>query len=115
MDSKDKFYEIILDFYKNAVGDKIPNDILKLLCRQLSENFYDEYTRFRAQYPKSIKRYSSFQTKDLNHPLTFELVIKFFKDKFGIDYKKYSCLLLNMTDSELADFEKNRQEFYNMF
>ena len=70
---------------------------------------------FRAQYPKSIKRYSTFQLKDLDHPQTFEMVINFFKEKLGSDYQKYSRLLLNMTETELKSFEKSRQDFYNMF
>ncbi|NEU06838.1 hypothetical protein GZH53_00800 [Flavihumibacter sp. R14] len=115
MDSKDQFHLVIRDYYKDITGDNIPHTLLDQLCQQLSEHFYDQYSRFRDQYPKSVKRYSGFQIKDLDHPFTFELIVKFLKDKLGRDYKEFACLLLNMTEIELADFEKNRRDFYNMF
>jgi hypothetical protein len=114
-DSKDQFYLVIRDYYKDITGDNIPDLLLGQVCRQLSDHFYDQYARFRKQHPKSVKRYSSFHLKDLDHPFTFELIVKFLKDKLGCDYKEFACLLLKMTEIELVDFERNRQDFYNMF
>ena len=115
MDSKDQFYLEIREHYKNVARNNIPESLLDQVCTQLSDYFYDRYYRSREHNPKSVKRFSSFQTKDLDHPFTFELIVNFFKDKLGPNYKTYACLLSNVTEIELADFEKNRQDFHNMF
>lgn len=115
MDSKQDFLNGIFEYYSKISNNNIADNILYDLADQVSIYYHDQYVRFRNQYPKSVKRYSTFQLKDLDHPQTFEIVIKFFKNKFGLEYQKYSCLLLNMTETQLNDFEKNRQDFYNMF
>lgn len=115
MDSKNQFYQTIYNYYKEIVVGNIPDQILTEICNELCDHFYNEYSRFKKQYPKSIKRYSTFLLKDLDHPNTFELIINFFKNKYGAKYKEFSCLMLKMTETELLDFEKNRRDFHNMF
>ena len=115
MDSQEKFAKVISDHYRNIAEDNISLPLLDKLCNSLAEYYHEQYSRFRRQYPKSIGRYSTFQIKDLDHPQAFELVIRCLKEECGADYKEYSCLLLKMTVTELIAFEKNREEFWNMF
>ena len=94
---------------------KIPVELLKEVCNSIADYYYAQYERFTIQYPKSIKRYSTFKVKDLEHPTSYEIIIKFFKQKFGSKYTDYTKILLGMNDDELKLFEKNREDFYNMF
>jgi hypothetical protein len=115
MDSKENFYQVILAYYDKIAKGLVPEELLSGLAKSIADFYYDQYYRFKNQYPKSIKRYSSFQTKDLDHPTTFELVIKYFKERLGANYAEFSGLLLCMTDDELKAFEKNREDFYKIF
>lgn len=115
MDSKQEFFEVIHSYYFNVAEGKIPAELLKDLCDRITEYYYEQYTRFRKQHPKSVKRYSSFQAKDLNHPYTFEIVIQYLKEKTGANYKEYAGVLLKRTWAEVTELEKKREEFYNMF
>jgi hypothetical protein len=115
MQSRQNFHNIIFEHYSAATKKKVADALLHQLADAVSSYHYEQYLQFRKQYPKSIKRYSTFQLKDLDHPQTFDVVINLLKNKFGPDYKEYACLILNMTESELIAFEKNRENFYNMF
>src|SRR5688500_150116 len=101
MDSRDNFKQTIFSHYKTISADQIPFRLLNNLCDIITDYYYDQYTRFREQYPKSIKRYSTFHLKDIDHPQTNKIVIDFFKKELETKYKDYSKLLLNMTDKEL--------------
>ena len=114
MDSKQDFFEIIYNHYAKIVGDKISAQILHDLSECVAEYYYKQYGKFKNQYPKSAKRYSSFQIKDLDHPQTFELIINLLKEKMGSDYSKYTTLLLNISATELSQFEKTRKDYHNM-
>jgi len=115
MDSKKDFFEVIHDYYSKIVDSKFPHKLLEEMCDKITNYYYEQYTRFRAQYPKSVKRYSTFQIKDLDHPHTFEKVINYFKEKTGKNYPDYATKVLEMTIEELKEFEKSRKDFYNMF
>lgn len=106
MDSRVSFKETILGYYKNLAVDAVPLTLLDPLCNKIADYYYDQYFRFRKQYPKSIKRYSTFQLKDIDLPQTKKIVVDFFKSELKSEYKNYSKLLLRMTDKELADFEQ---------
>jgi hypothetical protein len=106
MDSRESFKQTIFTHYKNISTDQIPFTLLDSLCDKITNFYYNQYTRFRIQYPKSIKRYSTFQLKDIDHPQTQKIVIDFFKNELKSKYRDYSKLLLGMTDKELDDLEK---------
>jgi len=115
MDSKQQFLDTIKKEYLDLTQDQVPLELVNTVSEGITEYYYDQYQRFRKQYPKSIKRYSSFQTKDLDHPTTHETIIKILKDKVGNDYEKYAILLLNMTLDELKEFEKIERNFIKCF
>lgn len=115
MDSKQKFLEIIRKEYFALTLGKVEEDLIDAVSTGVTDYYYEQYQRFRKQYPKSIKRYSSFDLKDLDHPHTHELIINIVKDKLGAEYEKSATCFLDMTLDELKGFEKNREEFYKMF
>ncbi|WP_139171773.1 hypothetical protein [Flavobacterium noncentrifugens] len=115
MDSKEQFFKIISTYYSNITGDKIPKAFLTGMCVQITDYYYDQYTRSYMHNPKSKKRYSTFDLKDIDHPYTFEIAIKYFKKTDPNQYLHYAALALDMTESDIKDFEKSREDFYNMF
>jgi hypothetical protein len=115
MDTRQQFLEVIQNEYSKIVGNNMPNDLLKVVSEAITDYYYDQYQRFSKQYPKSIKRYSSFQTKDLDHPNAFELIIKTLKKAVGPEYEIYAMLMLKMSKDELTDFERRMRDFHNMF
>lgn len=115
MDSKQQFFSAIHNFYANIVGDQLTEELLNGLCNTIADYYYEQYTRFGNQHPKSIKRYSTFHVKDLDHPYTNELVIKYLKKNTGSNYSIFARMVLGMSDDELTQFEKNREDFYNMW
>jgi hypothetical protein len=68
-----------------------------------------------SSIPSRLNDTRLFQIKGLNHPTTFEIIIKVLREKVGKDYDKFAPLFLNMTLDELRQFKKNREEFYQMF
>ncbi len=115
MDSRQQFFATIYNYYISITGNQIPEELLNGLCHTVTEFYYEQYSRFGKKYPKSIKRYSSFQLNDLNHPYTKELVIKYLKEKTHGNYADYAVIALEMTIDELKKFEKNREDFWRMF
>lgn len=115
MDSPEQFYQIIHSHYKNIVADEFPKPLLDGVTKKLALEFHEQYSRFKKQHPKSTKRYSSFQTKDLDHPQTLESIIEFLKTNVNTEYIIYAGELLKMNEAEIIEFEKNRKDFYNMF
>jgi len=115
IDSKEQFLDIIRKAYNHLTQGQVPSSLVHEVSIGITEHYYDQYKRFRKQYPKSAKRYSSFQTKDLDHPNTYDIIIKLLKERVGNEYDKYATLFLNKTMDELKAFEKNRENFYKMF
>ena len=115
METKAEFHKTICNYYTEISKGKVPKEMLDDVASRIADYYYDQYTSFSIKYPKSIKRYSHYQIKDLEHPDTFEIIIAYFKELLGNDYRSYSLVLLQMTEDELTDFEKNREGFYNMF
>ncbi|WP_196894721.1 hypothetical protein [Aureivirga marina] len=110
-----QFLDIIEEEYSNLSQTQISKDLINAVSKRVADYYYNQYQTFKKQYPKSQKRYSTFQIKDLDHPYTYEIIIKVLKEKVGTDYEKYATIFLQMTLNELKKFEKSREEFYDMF
>jgi hypothetical protein len=115
MDSREQFKATIYEHYKNVVSNEFPEQLLNEVVTKLTDVFYEQYSRFKKQYPKSSKRYSSFLVKDLDHPQAFECVIKSLKPNVKTDYKKYAGELMKMSETEVTNFEQRQKDFYSMF
>lgn len=114
MDSKQKFYDKVLAYYQLIASDKIPSKHISQLSRRVSDYYFQQYKTFGRQYPESEKRYSSFSVSDLDHPYTYEIVIKYFKDQLKANYAEYSKIVLDMNESQFRLFEANRRDFENI-
>jgi hypothetical protein len=115
MDSRDQFLKKIKDEYLRLPNNRVPGDEVDLVANAITNYYYEQYQRFGEQYPRSSKRYSTLQLKDLDHPTTFEIIIKTIKEINGTGYEELVLPFLNMTLEELRQFEKNREEFYKMY
>ncbi|CAM1362581.1 conserved hypothetical protein [Tenacibaculum litopenaei] len=115
MDSKEVFYKVILDYYVGKTKANNVQNYLNELAEYLSLYFFKQYKEYRRLYPKSKKRYSTFNTKDLENPLTHDLIINFFKERFNENYRNYSSKILGINNDEFLKYEKNRNDFYDMW
>lgn len=113
MDSREKLFHDINTYYLSVANGKVPPEQVNELSEVITNHFYEEYSRFEKQYPKSAKRYSTFQLKDLDHPASNDIIIKFFQNKSKENYSENSRQLLQMDQAELAKYEKSRENFYN--
>jgi len=112
MDTKEEFYKVIYGYYEAIAFGKIDTEYLTELSNRITDYYYEQYQRFGSQYPKSIKRYSTFKIEDLDHSFTHDIVIKFFKEKMGVNYARFSKIILQMNDFEFQEFEKRRYEYH---
>ena len=56
-----------------------------------------------------------FLEEDLEHPYSFDDVIAVLKEKYPQHYPDKCAILLNMTTGEFKKYEKNREDFFNMW
>lgn len=113
MDTKEEFHKVIYDYYVDIAANRILPEYLTELSDLVTEYYYKQYQRFGIQYPKSVKRYSTFKIADLKHPFTYEKVINFFKQKTPAGYAELSKILLQKNDLELQEFEKMMNHYHN--
>jgi hypothetical protein len=111
LESKDSFRDDIANYFTELANSQIQMDLLHELIDKITNTQYDNYKRFWNQYPKSIKRYSKLKLEDLEHPFTHYLITNFFKDKEFENYKKYSMILLKLTEKEFIDYEMNKYQY----
>jgi hypothetical protein len=113
LESKDSFRDDIANYFTELANSQIQMDLLHELIDKITNTQYDNYKRFWNQYPKSRKRYSKLKLEDLEHPFTHYLITNFFKDKEFENYKKYSMILLKLTEKEFIDYEMNKYQYEN--
>jgi len=111
LESKDKFRDQIENYFTELAGNQIPTDLLNELIDKITNTQYDNYKRFWKQYPKSRKRYSRLKLEDLEHPFTHYELTDFLKKRDFENYKKYSMILLNMTENEFSDYETRKYQY----
>ncbi len=115
MDSKKTFLKDILDYYNDINDDDILDEVIKKLGVFLSNHFYNRYRDFSRKYSKSKKRYSKMKISDLETAYAHDKVIEFLKSNFNDNYRNYCSILFKMSLKEFIEYEKSRNEFYDMF
>lgn len=111
LESKKNFQSKIKTYFNDLSENKIPVDLITELVDKITVSKYDDYKRFWNQYPKSRKRYSKLKLEDLQHPFIHYIITDFFKDKDLVNYKKYSMILLKMTEKEFSDYEMKKHQY----
>ncbi len=111
--TKQEFYDIIYHYYADRVGGRLSSIFLNGLTSRITGHYHEQYSRFRIQYPKSVKRYSNFKIDDLDHPEVTEIVINYFKEIDGNSYPEKSMIALNLSLDELKKFEEYRTAYHN--
>ncbi len=111
LEPKKIFQFKIEKYYSELAGTQIPTHLLTELIKKVTENQYDNYTRFWKQYPKSRKRYSELNIEDLEHPFTYYVITDFLKLKDFENYRNYSMTLLKMNEKEFDDYELRKYQY----
>jgi hypothetical protein len=66
-------------------------------------------------YKKERNRDLTFLTKDFDHPQMNDIIIQFFKERYPDNYSDKCEAMLNMSHEKFSVYDKNRQNFQNMF
>ncbi len=113
MDTRQNFFKKIYSYYQERIGEQIPFEFLNELSEEITDHYFKQYSRFSLQYPKSIKRYSTFRIDDLGHPDVYDIIIRYFKKKAKNNYSNYVTIVLDMSLEELNEYEYQREQYYN--
>ncbi|WP_300007413.1 hypothetical protein [uncultured Dokdonia sp.] len=108
MESKIVFFEKIKGYYSKSVNGGVPDTIIYEIAEIIANYQYDSYRNFWKKYPKSRKRYSIFDTKDLNSPYVYWKIMDHLKIKYPDMYERYACAILNSNKEALIELEKRR-------
>ena len=73
------------------------------------------YNSWRTVYWEHEDRDLSFLAKDFESPSTGDLIISYFKNKYPDNYSAKCKLMLAMSADEFEVYEKDREEFHNMW
>jgi predicted ATP-dependent Lon-type protease len=115
LNSENDFHEKIKEYYTDLNDGSIPKDLVERLSELITGKVYSDYIIKWKEYPKSRKRYSELKINDLEHPYTQNDVIKFFKKAAPENYRKFSSVLLKMSEVDITDFERRREQFESYF
>lgn len=113
MQTKQDYYDTIYRYYSDQVGEKISTTFLNGLTERITQNYYEQYSRFRIQYPKSVKRYSTFKINGLDNPQVKEIMINYFKEMISDNYPEKTMVVLSLSLPELRRFEEYREAYHN--
>lgn len=111
LEPRANFHKTISDYFLILARNEIPKDLFQELIDKITNTQYENYKRFWKQYPKSRKRYSKLKIEDLEHPYTQYELTDFLKKKDFDNYKKFSMILLNMTEKEFNDYETRKSQY----
>ena len=113
LEPKNEFRKKIRAHYAAFALDTIPKEIIEDISQIITNDLHNRYRKSWRKYPKSRKRYSVLEMKDLKHPHIYRLIMEYLKTNHPIEYSKYSCILLGMDKAELKEEEKRQFQFFN--
>ena len=104
LDSREVFFKKIKSFYSKKNQKLHQKKMIEELSVFLADYFFKQYSDFRVEYPKSIKRYSSLKLSDLDNPFTHDKIISFIREKFIRDYVSFCSLIFEMTENDFLEY-----------
>lgn len=110
-----KNYILVKEHYHNKTTDKLAQtDIEKVSLKVVLRYFY-MYQLWRTMYKREKNRDLTFIKKDFEHPYTLDTIISYFKSAYPKQYADKCEIMLNMSSDKFKKYEKERQEFYDMW
>lgn len=113
LDSKKVFFKNIKAYYSEKNKQIYSEELIEELSGVLADYFFKQYSDFRIEYPKSLRRYSKLKLTDLENPFTHDKIIAFVKEKYPKDYIGFCSQMFGMTKGEFLKYESNREKFNN--
>lgn len=108
-------YEIVKNFFQQRVGASVDLIDLKQVSLKIVIRYLYMHNLWRAMYKRERNRDLTFLLKDFDHPQTSDLIIQFFKEKYPDKYSDKCEAMLDMSPEKFRTYDKNRQDFQNMF
>lgn len=105
----------VKEFYKKRANETIKMEDLNSVCLKIVFRFFYMHNMWRSEGKRLKNKNLEFLNEDLEHPYSFDDIITVLKEKYPRHYSNKCELLMNMTTDEFKKYEKNRQDFFNMW
>ncbi|MBT1706198.1 hypothetical protein [Chryseosolibacter indicus] len=106
---------VVKEFYQKRAGGTIKIEDLNRACLKIVFRFFYMHNMWRSEGKRLKNKKLEFLKEDLEHPYSFDDIIEVFKGKYPQDYSDKCEVLMNMTTDNFKKYEKNRQDFFNMW
>lgn len=106
----ENFY-FVRNHYLNIVGTQIILDDINNICLKLVLRYVHMYNIWNITGEAKKKSDLKFLNEDFSHPITFDLVISYFKEKYPEDYRRKCSTFLKMSIAEFLQYEKKGLNF----
>ncbi len=111
----EKNYIIVNNHFTEKAVGKIDSIDVEIVSLKIVFYYLHMYNKWRTMYIKEKNRDLTFIDKDITHPATHDIIIRYFKTKYPDGYSKICEVLLEMSPDKFRDYEKERQAFYAMW
>jgi len=101
-------------FAKRALG-KIDSAEIELVSLKIVFGYLRMYNKWQIMDIKEKNRDLTFIDKDFNNQKTFDIIVRYFKNKYPNGYSKICEILPDMSPDKFRDYEKERLAFINMW
>ncbi len=108
-----KNYDIVKAHYYSKVKNEVDITDLKKVCLKIVLRFLHIINIRIRSNKKKINPIITL--KCIDNPQMDDIIIQFFKDKYPNDYTNKCEVMLEMSIEMFKAYEKNRQDFNNMF
>jgi hypothetical protein len=111
----EKNYTIVNHYFAKRALGKIDSAEIELVSLKIVFGYLRMYNKWRIMDIKEKNRDLTFIDKDFNNQKTFDIIVRYFKNKYPNGYSKICEILLDMSPDKFRDYEKERLAFINMW
>ena len=104
LEPKRQFFKKIEAFYLQRGESSLPKDLIVQIAHKITHEVYADYKRLWKKHPKSRKRYSQLDLKDLDHNYVRNSVIDFLELKQLPERHTYAKALFDMDDEAYTQY-----------
>ena len=110
-------FEIVKAYYQAQPGvfTSIDERDLSSVSLKIVLRYLYMYNAWRTMYREHENRDLMFLAEDFRHPSTGDLIISYFKNAYPGNYSTKCELMLAMSSDEFEAYEKERQDFHDMW
>jgi hypothetical protein len=108
-------YRIVKSYYESKANSSEYLADLSRLCLKIVLHYLLMYNLWRDMYKFEKNRDLTFLVDDFDSVGTHDIILRYFMKRYPQNYAIKCQFILNMTETEFKEFEKNRVQFLEMF